>query len=273
MTVVVTGASGFIGGAVLKVLAERKIGAIAVSRRPVNASVQSVQVTNYRETPHGDALIHLAESSHQSTIEQIGPEYAREVTTLVEHLIAKEYRRFIYASSAVVYNADRPGGQHTHDAVVPSHIYARSKYENEQRVLGAGGVAARISNVYGQGMSKDNVVSRILDQLHDAGPIHIIDDNPVRDFIWVDDVAEALVDMALGSATGPFNIGSGIGTSIRDLAHVATRLAGPAPRALAPSHPTRDVNVRVLDISTTAAAFGWRPAVTLEQGLGRLIEV
>lgn len=216
-------------------------------------------------------LLHLAESSNQSTIEQIGPDYVNNATALVDGLLAKSFKRIVYASSAVVYATSQPHPQPPEAAAEPTYVYARSKFENERRVLTSGGVVARISNVYGPGMSAENVVSRILGQLSNDGPIQIFDDNPVRDFVWVDDVARGLVDMALGTPSGAFNVGTGIGTSIRRLAEVAVRLAGPRPRQLQPSHPTHDLNVRVLDITGTCAAFAWRPQVSLEQGLGLLI--
>lgn len=271
MTVVVTGASGFIARAVLRELDARGADFVAVSRKPAGFGRREAIVQSYHQTPPGDVLLHLAESSNQSTIEQIGHDYVTEVTGLVDGLIEKSFSRVVYASSAVVYGTSDLRPQVPEAATEPTYVYARSKFENERRVVKAGGVVARISNVYGPGMSTENVVSRVLEQLPNDGDIHIIDDNPVRDFIWVDDVARGLADMALDTTSGVFNLGTGIGTSIRDLAELAVRLAGPRRRELLPSHPSQIVNVRVLDITGTTAAFGWRPVVSLEQGLGLLI--
>ena len=71
----------------------------------------------------------------------------------------------------------------------------------------------RPANIYGPGMSKNNVLSTILQQIPGMGKLEVMDTNPVRDFIWVEDAAEGIVALALsifkdGNKCALFNLGT-----------------------------------------------------------------
>src|SRR4051794_33403107 len=100
MKVVVTGASGFIGRALVAALSQLNVEVVAVSRRRCpTAATAEVVVRDYSETPPGDILVHLAESNNQSTIEQIGDHYVTDALARLEGMLAKRYQRVVYASS------------------------------------------------------------------------------------------------------------------------------------------------------------------------------
>jgi nucleoside-diphosphate-sugar epimerase len=272
MRVVVTGASGFIAGAVLRELEARKVDHVAVSRKAADYGGRRVVVGDYSHAPDGDVLIHLAESNNQSTTEKIGQNYISEATSRLEALLGKPFSKIVYASSATVYDTSIPAPQTTEQVMPPANIYAMAKLQCEKLVVGSGrGVVARIANVYGRGMSRENVVSRILEQLPCGGDIHIMDDNPVRDFIWIEDVACGLVEMALGDKSGIFNLGTGVGTSVGQLAQLSLGIYGTPDRKVIPENPSSGINSRILEISATRTAFAWSPLVELGLGLKKLI--
>lgn len=268
MKVVVTGASGFLGRALMMRLRESGIKAQGVSRRPLTGLIL---VKDYRETPTGDVLIHLAEASDRTFAQANSPDYEQQAIATLKALQQKSYSKIIYSSSGLVYGDTEGGVRRVADAVYGTDVYTRLKLDSENLVLSAGGSVARLGNLYGRGMAAGNVMSDILSQLSINGPIRVRDTGPVRDFIWVADAAEALVKMALSSSKGVFNIGSGVGISIGDLALRILALAQQDGRDVESVEPSKITSSLILDISKTKLTLNWSPAVGLTEGLSTLV--
>lgn len=268
MRVVITGASGFLGQALLAGLGEAGISCVGLSRREIPGLLR---VPSYAEAPQGDLLIHLAEANDRGWVNAQGDAYEETSQRTLRALLDKGYQRVIYASSAVLYG-DRDGSpRRTSDPVHIHDRYARIKQASEQQVLATGGTVARLTNLYGPGMSSSNVLSAILQQLHRTGPLTLQDTSPVRDFLWVGDAASALVHMIRSPVAGIFNVGSGVGTSIRELATLVLEAAGQPDRPLVSLRSGTPPSSLVVDITETLSAFGWRPSVALREGLRQLV--
>ena len=269
MKVVVTGASGFLGRAVVRRLAGLDGTIVSVSRRALPGTIR---VSDYAETPPGDALIHLAETADRSIAEQSGPAYEQKAVSDLQALLKKPYQRVIYASSAVLYGDRAQTPRRPGDPVFDADVYTRVKARAEHAVLESSrGVVARLSNLFGPGMAEDNVICTILGQIPGTGPVRVRDMSPVRDFLWAEDAADALVKMAAGAGLGVFNVGSGTGHSIGEVARVSLRVAGQGDRAVVSTEPGARSSYLVLDISGTSSTWGWSPATDLEEGIGRLL--
>jgi nucleoside-diphosphate-sugar epimerase len=273
--VVVTGSSGFIGRAVVDELFRRHRKVLAVSRSHLSrcGQLESVVVKDYAATPDlsGMILIHLAETRDIAEAEALGRSHIDTCLARVERLAAKRPMRIVYASSAVVYGDEMPHPRRSHEKTVANGFYALAKMACEQRVLDAGGVVARLANVYGPGMARKAVLSDILGQIHKSGPIIVRDAQVVRDFLWIDDAARGLVDLALGSATGIFNLGMGSGVSVAELARLALKASGQDDRQLIETSPSGRTSTLVLDIEDTSTMFGWHPQISLLAGVSRML--
>jgi len=271
MSVIVTGASGFLGGFVMRAFAAAGVPATGVARSARPAS-SMVRVTEYADAPTGNVLVHLAETRDRNAAQSAGHNYVEHVVATLERLIAKGYGRIIYVSSALVYGDESAVPRRSGDPVFARDLYTRAKLDCEARVLEVGGVVARLSNLYGPGMAANNVVSEILDQIPGEGPVRVQDDTPVRDFIWVGNAALALVTMARSDCRGIYNVGTGTGVSIGELAHLALQLAGQPGRAVAAWRPSGAFSCNVLDIAETVERLGWRPRTTLHEGMQTLLQ-
>ena len=274
--VVVTGASGFIGRALIAELASTGVPVIAVARRSVemSAGVEAVIVDDYAATPapSGAVLVHLAETRDIGDAASAGEAHLVRTVALARLLAGKPFAHRVYVSSAAVCSTvgDRP--HRPGEAVNPVGAYAIAKRRSEKAMLAADGTVARIANLYGPGMASNNVIADILRQVHAPGPVCIRDGRPVRDFIWIDDAARGLAAMARRPASGVFNLGTGQGHSVRALAEIALRLTGQGDRPVVETAPAGRVDVVVLDPSATEAQFGWRANTALASGLEILLE-
>jgi UDP-glucose 4-epimerase len=121
-------------------------------------------------------------------------------------------------------------------------------------------------------MAAGNVLSHILTQLG-RGPAIIMNAlEPVRDFLWIEDAVEALCYMVMREAVGLFNVGSGVGTSIRDLVDLAQATAS-THQDMTALHTLARPSHLVLDISATTQVLGWQPQIHLEEGVRRLVHM
>jgi UDP-glucose 4-epimerase len=274
LKVVVTGASGFLGRYVLQSLAERQSGEIiAVTTKDLRGYVS---VSDYSQSPLGDVLIHLAEDSNRSRVAARGLAYEKSMSATLAALLKKGYGRIVYVSSSVLYG---DVDSHAHlpvDPIFEVDTYTRVKRRSELAVLALPvGVVVRPTNVYGPGMSPDNVVSTIAKQIPGEGALEVLDKIPVRDFLWVKDAAEGIVASALcplrkSDVSRVYNLGTGIGSSILDVAAVALDVGQQSQRSVSSLRLTTQRSCLVVDYSDTTSFCGWQPKTSLKQGITHL---
>jgi len=275
LKIVITGASGFIGGHLIKHLSDfANTEIVPLTRRRIP---NLVQVSNYADAPDGDVLIHLAEDNNLVSVTNKGLTYENEALNTLRALLAKKYRRVIYTSSSTLYGDKSIIPHGTGDEVFEMNPYARIKSLSEGAVLeNPNGTVVRLANVYGPLMSANNVMSQILKQIPQQGDLEVGDVTPVRDFIWVQDVVEGIsmlahMDFAEIGKSKMYNLGSGIGTSIGDLALLTLELAGQPERRVVSKNETRVASSIVLDYSETTNICGWTPRMSLQQGIASLL--
>jgi UDP-glucose 4-epimerase len=166
----------------------------------------------------------------------------------------------------------------------PDSPYGISKLSVEHylayygRVHGLNTVALRFGNVYGPRQDphgEAGVVAIFCARLRDGRPLTIFGDGrQTRDYIYVGDVASAFLTAAVATLSPPerldaraFNVGTGVETSVIELAEMLRRVAGTnAPIEFAPKRPG-ELARSVLAPSKAAEQLGWRAATPLERGL------
>jgi UDP-glucose 4-epimerase len=138
------------------------------------------------------------------------------------------------------------------------------------RLYGTGHVALRFANVYGPRQKPElegGVIAIFLDRMARDTPTTVFGDGEqTRDFVFVGDVVRAVL-AGVGHVGGVFNVGTGIETSVNAL-HALCRSVSGSTRApeYAPARPG-DALRSVIDPSLAARELGWRPEVSLEDGL------
>lgn len=256
-TVVVTGASGFIGTALCAELKKSDCAVIPAKRDALPSAP-------------GAACVHLAASSDPADIERRPDEHLREGLELARRVLAAGYGRIVYVSSSHVYGDAVEAPRAETETPAPSNAYGRLKLSLEGLFQGPGRTIARVANVYGPGMSPINVFSHIAAQLGTGQPVRVRNLVSARDYIHVEDAAAALRTLALGKLDGVFNVGTGRGTRVDELIRLLAAARGlPEPAMEAPEWKGGPSSL-VLDPSKLRRETGFEPRVRLEQGLGAL---
>lgn len=240
--VVLTGAFGFIGSAMLRLLNSKSIAPYVIEQTVTERKLKNVAGLQYHlvDAPPYPGLpctiVHLGAdvvttAPDTSSLQANNVDYTLKLLE-TRHDYCGAIPRFIYASSAAVY------GNEEHDFterldVKPMNPYAGTKLKLDQILNGEPNVyGLRFFNVFGQGEShKGNmksVVTRAIEitngvfEIFKTGRANIADGEQARDFIHVDDVCKVIwhfIDTD-DNAGGLFNVGSGHAISFNEIADV-----------------------------------------------------
>jgi nucleoside-diphosphate-sugar epimerase len=277
MRVLVTGASGFVGGALVEELrhGERSYEVHALGRADGDLAADGVADAAVAGT---DVVVHAAARIGVVRCEE-DPEAALRsnvlATTQVARACAAHGARLAYVSTADVYGAVAAADEETPAA--PASLYALTKWWGEQvsrlyapeRLL-----VLRIANPYGPGVETGQGKGAIPTMLQQAERGERIPafTGEARSWCWIGDVARAVRLVLESGEDGVFTIGSDADPlALTDAARIACEVAGASPDLVdevepPPGRVTPRVSVERL------RALGWRPEVGLEDGMRLLLE-
>jgi nucleoside-diphosphate-sugar epimerase len=157
---------------------------------------------------------------------------------LLEHSLRNGVEHFVFASTGYVYGVTGILPANEDSPVHPESVYAATKLAAENLVrdraseYSLGADILRISNVYGPDSPPSTVVGRILQTARERQPISVRSREPVRDFIFIDDVVSAvvkLIESERGNGCRVYNVSSGIGISVGCLVDNIEALARGTP--------------------------------------------
>lgn len=271
--IVITGANGTIGRLLLDALSNKDV--IGISRKESNKK-SVINCQDFEDIPTGRIIIHLAEESDKNRANKLGKAYINESMSNMKKILDKNFKRIIYASSALVYSDKILFPRSTDEVITPYDYYTEAKILNEELVLSQNGTVARISNVIPKEI-KSGVLFDIVNGFLSNSEITLKDTTPIRDFICIDDVISCLSLMAEKDYSGIYNVGSGRVLSILELANIVSEFMY-IDRPIVKSK-SKKTNVRssiALDISNTQRVFDWMPSDNLsnclKESIKRLME-
>jgi UDP-glucose 4-epimerase len=194
-------------------------------------------------------------------------------------------RKLVAASSASVYGlAEEFPTPERHHPYANDTIYGAAKTFNEgllrsfRQMRGLDYVALRYFNVYGPRMDIHGLYTEVLIRWMErieAGrpPLIFGDGSQTMDFVFTEDIARANLLAAVSDVTGEvFNIGSGAETSLAELAQIMLAVMGSdAEPEFGPPRGVNTVTRRLADISLAADRLGWKPEVSLADGMRALV--
>ena len=299
MKVLVTGGAGFIGSHVVDRLLEDDRQVVVLDdfssgkRRNVNraAKVYKVDIRSRRlehifqiERPH--VVMHLAAQINVRTSVD-HPLLDADINVLgtinvVNHAVKYGVQKLIFSSSGgAIYGEQRVYPAPESHPTNPMSPYGISKLCGEhylsyfQRANQIGVVCLRYANVYGPRQDPEGeagVVSMFLHKMLANGqPVINGDGTQTRDFVYVEDVAEANV-LAMGkSFHGAYNVGTGIETSINELFHSLAELTGSRCKEVHGPAKQGEQLRSVIDPTRIKQDLGWEPKVDFSVGLKKTV--
>jgi UDP-glucose 4-epimerase len=305
MRALVTGGAGFIGSNVVDALVERGDevtvvdnlstgkrenldGALARGARLVEADIRDADALRAAfAAAQPEVVFHLAaqidvRKSVADPAFDEGINVGGTINVLAAAQAAGVPRVVNTSSGGAIYGEGQVLPAPETHPVAPEAPYGLSKFCAEQyceiyeRMHGLSTASVRYGNVYGprqDPLGEAGVIAIFCGKLLDGGRPTVFGDGlQTRDYVYVGDVVAANLAAASSNATGPFNIGTGVASSVLDIVNA---LAPLADRSFEPHHePERLGEVQNISLDTKRAReeLGWEARVGLDEGLRITLE-
>lgn len=293
--ILVTGASGFIGANLFRMLAQIRDDAFAVVRRGKNWRLADVRDERIIAVDLNDP------AASKNLVNSIGPQtvfdcvaygaYSFEadagriydtnflsIVNLAEMLAKRTCAAFIHAGSSSEYGIncaapaeDAASEPNSHYAVSKMAVASYLRYMGKFRGFPCANL--RLYSVYGPFEDTSRLIPTLLRHALAGTLPPFVDPRTSRDFIHVDDVCAAFIHSATAMHPGlygeSFNIGTGVKTTIADLAEITRRTFSVVvePQFGAMDGRPWDLADWYSDPRKAVSMLGWKPVTVLEQGL------
>ncbi|OGG04269.1 hypothetical protein A2Z33_03920 [Candidatus Gottesmanbacteria bacterium RBG_16_52_11] len=301
-TAVVTGASGFVGSNIVRRLLTDGYRVHALVRkggdpwRLVGLRNKLVlhegvldsksRLTALMHKVRPQAVFHLATYGSYPTqidLSRVIRVNVNGTANLLESTLRVPYTRLIVAGSSSEYGKkDVP--MREDDAVDPNNMYAAAKTaattlaRTFARVYRKPVTIFRLFSVYGPGEEKGRLVRSVIESALAGEPVRLASGREARDLIYTADIADAFVYTAGLKRQIPdgeiFNIGTGVQTTIRELAQKVIRLTGSKSEIKLNAYAGRlwDAYTWKADTAKTRSEIGWTATTGLTDGLKKTID-
>ena len=295
--VFVTGGSGFVGACAVQELARRG-HEVHVLLRPQSNLWRLRPVLNRLHVHRGDvtdagavrevlrrvrprAVLHLATHGayeSQADARTILQTNVLGTYNLLEASAEAGVAAFVNTGSSSEYGFKREPMRET-DVLEPNSFYAVGKAAQTHlcRFLAQrgdmGAIVFRLFSVYGPWEEPSRLIPTLIRRARAGLPLQMVSPRTVRDFVFIDDVLEALLNLSAAARMRGevVNLGSGVETSLEEVVRTVLGLLGSSSEVHWGAMTARhwDSNRWVADPSRARALLNWQPRFTLLQGLAR----
>jgi CDP-glucose 4,6-dehydratase len=308
--VFVTGATGFVGAHLTRQLLDQGARVVCLQRDAVRANTLDLFDLRRRVTViqgaledyallerilneyEIEAVFHLGAqaivgAANRSPLSTFETNIRGSYFLLEACRLTKSVKRVVVASSDKAYGTHETLPYTEDNALNGLFPYDASKVctdvltRSYAHAYGLPVAVTRFANVYGPGdMNLSRIVpGTILSVLQDEAPIIRSDGTPIREFVYVDDVARGYLLLAekIEDAQGEaFNFGTGEQVNMLNLVQRIIRLAGKEgklePKVMLQTKIAGEIDAQYLSAAKVEARFGWKAEVSLDAGLQRTID-
>jgi len=281
----VTGATGFVGRAVVDGLRRRGVGLVTLGRHadcdvradllddaPLDAAMQRAAA---------DTLIHVAWYAEHGKFwtAPVNTQWVAASGRLVEAFCRAGGRRVVGVGTCAEYEWAHEA--FCVEATTPlraATLYGASKHQANQAltaICATHGVSfawARLFIPIGKGEPPGRLIPSVIAALRGEREPFAVGGAALRDFLHVSDVGDALVAIAQSDGVGAFNIGAGQPTRIADMVDHLARALGKDAEPLRRLYAMRAGEPASLYGDTTRLrALGWRPGLSIQDALDRML--
>ena len=298
MKILVTGGAGFIGSHIAEYLVRRGDDVTVLDNLITGSKENLTKISDKINFVNGDIRDHklleelVSDTTgvfHEAALASVQQsfsmkdEYIDVNVTGTENIfkLAKEYGfKIVYASSSSVYGNPKKIPVKEDDERKPINPYAKTKLDGEDLAkkyseIGVKVIGLRYFNVFGKRQSKEyaGVIKLFLQRIQQKKSPKINGDGlQTRDFVHIDDVVKANV-LAMGSDINHrfLNVGSGLPTSVLDLANLIIEISGLSLEPIHGPELSGDVKATQSDIKLIRKLLNWEPKMKLDDWLTKII--
>ena len=298
MKILVTGGAGFIGSHIAEYLVQRGDDVTVLDNLITGSKENLTKISDKINFVNGDIRDHklleklVSDTTgvfHEAALASVQQsfsmkdEYIDVNVTGTENIfkLAKEYGfKIVYASSSSVYGNPKKIPVKEDDERKPINPYAKTKLDGEDLAkkyseIGVKVIGLRYFNVFGKRQSKEyaGVIKLFLQRIQQKKSPKINGDGlQTRDFVHIDDVVKANV-LAMDSDINHrfLNVGSGLPTSVLDLANLIIEASGLSLESIHGPELSGDVRATQADIKLIRKLLNWEPKMKLDDWLTKII--
>ena len=289
MKVLMTGASGFLGRHVVKVLQSQGIEVVAIGRATPPSGVQLIKA-DLLNTPNLDQLVQQVQAPfllHFAWYTEHGKywdsplnlRWSDATTRLVEAFCFGGGRHVVVSGTCAEYDWDHAYCQEDSTPLTPRTLYGTAKDATRRLTMAicaqhqVSCAWGRVFFPYGLGESPSRLIPSLIDAFRGDREPFGVNAKAFRDFLHADDVAHGLVTLLTRNANGAYNLCSGEPTRLAEVVTTLASLLGVDPGPILARTTDRPGEPPLLfGESTKLRALGWEPTLTLSQGLARTIQ-
>lgn len=289
--VLLTGATGFVGGACIAALRERDYSVHTVSTRSgITADGVTIWPGDLLDTARlpmliqeiaPECLLHAAwdvsHGSYWSAPSNL--DWLAATATLLSAFQAAGGRRAVGVGTCAEYGWSCDIYQEFTAPLRPATCYGMSKlaaYHGFQALaeLGVSTAWARLFYPLGPGEQCGRLLPSVINRLMTNQPADCTAGTQLRDFMYIDDVGAALAALLDSDIAGPVNVGSGVGTAVRDVILQAADYIGRRDLIRLDALPMRlgDPNALVADVRRLTEEVGFHPSISIETAIERTVD-
>lgn len=271
-SILVTGSSGFIGSHLINKISHKTI--LFGKKDNLLSREKVLQIKRV------DVVIHLASKipgRNNGRKEKFFENNVLGTLNILEYCVKKRVEKLIFISSSV-YGKPQHNPVNEKHPVMHNNPYTKSKILAEElcktyaKEYGLKVIILRLTNVFGKFQKSGFLISNLYKALENNKPIKIINKKSKRDFIFVDDVVDAILLMIDYECNFEiFNVGSGKSYSFQKILQLFEKINGVKLDKSFEENEANFIPKIEVDISKIIQKTGWYPKISLEEGFKKIL--
>lgn len=278
MSLLITGGTGYIGKKLTQKLMEKY--------NPIySVGIEELDLQNYEEVLDFlkknkiRKIIHLGwkmENNNEAIYDNI-----EALNNLLKASEEVQVEKIIFTSTNNVYGTELNGNNFSEEDKInldKNNKYGISKYLGEELVkysMNEKACIVRIADVYGPNQNHGNLMKGIISNLENKKNIQLYGEGKrERDYIYIDDVIRGLEFIYENNLTGIFNLGTGVGTSVKRITDIVMNICknNGINTGLDYIQVNKEDSSKVILNVEKLKKLGYCYNVTIEEGLRKIIE-
>ena len=279
------GGSGFFGPVILA--KDPEIISVGRTKPPKNCKNKHIQMNSLNELNILDdidfdkVIFLIGSSNHHEINELIDMGIDLNVYPLnkaLAYFSKRKLKKFICFTTILLYDQNTITLPVNENQKINPYVnkYVFSKYLSEQVVNffsdSVPSIIVRLSNIYGYTkLKRPDLIPTIMQDIFEKKKVTIWSDKPKRDFIFVEDAADAVLEIIKSDFCGTINLGSGEMSSLKKICQITEKLSG--IKIISQNKKVSGPMEFNTDIGKISKITGWKPKFGISEGLEKTFKV